>query len=393
YELLDTSVQRNAIYAYRLEEVNLWGSRSCPHPPAIAQAKGVKANLAKNAAQPVVLVRGYESAAPGSLGSWRQERFTPAARQWAKYSGPLARIETEAEGLVRIPQADLLSMGFSPQGRFALFSQGRSVEHWLVSPDGQNRDLCFYAPAYRTLYSRKNVFWLGQISDRGGALFVDSAVVSSALPSGAMTDYEAVSRFEEDKIYAGNLPNSSPLEDHFFCAGYLAAGRSISRTLFCAEVISDQPAKVRLLLRSYSPTSPSSHVQVLVNDTAVGEFKWNGARRYLAEAVVPAGILRPGANAVTLRSYGDTGATLEITYTDWVEIAYRRPLRLENGQVRFKFDSAKSRPVAVSGIASPRVVLVEVQGNTVRRLPPVKLRRAKDGYQAIFEGKPGAVYC
>jgi len=266
-----------------------------------------------------------------------------------------ARLETRAAGLYGLSAAKLAGLGFDLDKRFALSCQGQDLPVWLLArapaEEAEARqeadeesygeaalapaagaaewELCFYAPAHQTLYTRANVLWLRQTREPR----VEPPEFEPMAPGPGPTTCVAIARYDADEVYRGNLPGSDGSEDHFFTRLAAFGGRGGSVTLACPDALAHKPGKLRAMLRSYSPTRPSSHVELAINGTVVGEYQWDQARRFLAEATVPAGALQAGENTVRLRSFGDTGALLEATFTDWVELEYCRPLAAIDGRL------------------------------------------------------------
>ncbi len=304
--------------------------------------------------------------------------------------GPMARIETGAEGLYRLDGSALADMGFAAERRFRLLRQGAEHPVWVLpASHALGRDLCFYAPAYKSAYSRTNVFWLVQVNrparpapqerpaDRLGTL---------------AEDYEAVSRYEEDTYYRMTLLSSAGDEDHWFCSKILFGGRSVDIPLTCTAVQAGAGATVRVMLRSYAQTSPSSHIRVLVNGTEVGEFSWDKARRYLAEAGIPAGVLQDGANTIRLESFGDTPAVREADFIDWAEVRYRRRFVAENGALQARVDT-QTGSVRINEVPSADVVVADVtRVSAPERLTRLDVTEAGSAYEVAFAATNGHTY-
>jgi len=201
----------------------------------------------------------------------------------------VVRIETAEEGLYRLEGASLAALGLDPAKRSVLMNRGQAWPAWTLNEAG---DLCFWAPANHTRYTRTNVFWLYQLDARAPAPAAALATGQVAAPIAA---YEATSRYEVNTYYRSTLPCATAEEDHWFCPEVLNGGKSISLSLVCTAVQTAKPGTVRVMLRSYAPSSPSTHFTLAVNGVAAGEYRWDGAKRHLVEAAVPAGVLVEGA--------------------------------------------------------------------------------------------------
>ncbi len=304
-----------------------------------------------------------------------------------RFVGPRARIEIRAEGLVRLAESELEALGFDLRQRFVLEHMGVRVPVWTVpAADGTGLDLCFFARQRHTLYSKTNVYHLRQTTrQRPRPVRTRPCREAGNGPS----DYEATSRFEEDVYWRSFLPRSSGEEDHWFTRQLLFKGKTTSFALACDGPLAGRAGRVRLMLRNYTG---AAHLTVAVNGVEVGAFAWDGGRRFLAEAEIPAGVLEDGDNTVTLASVGDTPQPLDIVYTDWVELRYRRPLEAIDGALVFTADT--SGTARVGGLRTDRVLVADVTEEAgerhVRRL---QVETAVDGrLAAVFPVSAGHRY-
>jgi hypothetical protein len=110
-----------------------------------------------------------------------------------------------------------------------------------------------------------------------------------------------------------------------------------------APLTSGPEAKLTVWLQGYTDPSPNPdhRVTVSVNGTAVGEKTWNGAQAIEATFAMPANILQPGPNEVTLALPGVNGLRVEGTWLDALALTY--PANLGGpGQLIFEGESDQS---------------------------------------------------
>jgi len=99
-----------------------------------------------------------------------------------------------------------------------------------------------------------------------------------------------------------------------------------------------------------------------VNGALVGEASWDAKTESVIEAEVPPGILKEGANTVSLESVGDTAATYSMVFLNRFSLRYPRTLVAENDRIQGRFDQSGSAEVL--GIGGPGFVLETEDGPT-----------------------------
>ncbi len=254
-------------------------------------------------------------------------------RQPMRELGPeeQVRIVIRDEGLYRLSGEALraagVDLGRLSEGDLQLTNRGQAVPFALIGR-GRERSLIFYARPSDSIYSPYNVYWL-----RRGLGQPPSPIQAAGTGREAAAIALARSRFEEQRQYLSTLPAA---EDHWLWQP-IYGGRSVTVTLGLTTALAEGEATLQVSLWAHSsaPTNPDHHLVVHVNGIPVADATWDGQGRQLLRATLPAGVLQPGENRLTLAAPGDTGAPAEVSYLDWVEVSY--PRRLQAGLGRLDF--------------------------------------------------------
>jgi len=72
-----------------------------------------------------------------------------------------------------------------------------------------------------------------------------------------------------------------------------------------------------------------------LNGTLVSDAKWDGDIEFVQEAEISLSLLKEGANTVTVELPGDTEATVDSAYLDWIEVTYQRKFEAISNQLTF----------------------------------------------------------
>ncbi len=241
------------------------------------------------------------------------------------------RITVRDEGLYRLSGETLRAVGIDlsrlDEGDLQLIHRGQAMPFVLIGR-GQERSLAFYAQPSDSIYSPYRIYWLR----RGPGQQLPTIQVTGADQDAAAIAL-ARSRFEEQRQYLSTLPAD---EDHWLWQP-IYGGRSVTVMFDLAAALAGGEATLQVSLWSHSsaPANPDHHVVIYVNGTLAADVTWDGQGRQVIRATLPAGTLQPGENRLTIAAPGDTGAPVEVSYLDWVEVTYPRYLKADSGRLDF----------------------------------------------------------
>ena len=133
----------------------------------------------------------------------------------------------------------------------------------------------------------------------------------------------------------------------------LASGTTKAESVSLSGVAtaSSQPARLDVFLQgaSESGNPVDHHLSVSLNGVALGEAQFAGKTPYRMSLSVPAGILREGANELSLTNVADTGVS-SMVFLDRFTVAYPQASSLSSGL--FEGTWAETGTATVSGTAT-----------------------------------------
>jgi hypothetical protein len=184
---------------------------------------------------------------------------------------------------------------------------------FYITGEGDDAILYFYAQAVTNTMEAPAVYLLNL--GQGTAMQQKKATPQT---TGDPTGYFHY-RWEENKNFLAEEAES----DLWLGSLILAPSRW---NLSLTDVHADGgPAKlsVRLWSSTQDVPNPDHHVEVLLNGRQMGSWHWEGIRHQTLSVDLPAGELQPDYfNLLTVNTPGDTGATSEAFYIDWVYLKY-----------------------------------------------------------------------
>lgn len=341
--------------AYLLEDVDLWG-HSTLHGPFYARA---------GARTPTPAAKGDAiPAAPRPVPrAWVP--LSPAPRVTSSYlaGGPWLKIEVREEGIYRLAGADLRAAGLpanvEPRG-LRLFTEGREA---AIRVDG-TRDgrldpedaVWFYGLGRETRYSRSRVYWLTWGRAPGRRMALGPARVSGAAPEAFPFTVEA----RERTVYFASLQNGAA--ENFFGAPVTASG--MTRTFQLAAMAPQSAGLLAVTLQGVTALQAAAdhQVAVLLNGEPLGQVVWDGQGLGRQAFSLAPGLLREGANEVTLRAEGPAP---DVSLVESVRLTYLRRYEADPDGLRFTASGASR--VRLGGLGgAPEILDVTDPENPIR---------------------------
>ena len=194
----------------------------------------------------------------------------------------------------------------------AEFGPGGSIRFWGIKPEGRD-----------ALYLDDYVYRISVDPE----LAVGSKSINTKPKPGAEFHLQR-ELLNEDLGYSF----TSPLDDPWYAAR-LRAGTSnnqYTRTIQVDQwLVSDQPARLDVVLAggNNEPISPNHHARILVNGQVIDDVFFTGSIEQRLSFEVPAGLLQPGDNTVSVAAPGGTDAQFDIVVVDRVALNYPRRLQ------------------------------------------------------------------
>ncbi len=148
------------------------------------------------------------------------------------------------------------------------------------------------------------------------------------------------------------------------------AERTQGFTLSGVDASSADPARLVVYLQggSESGITADHHIRLSVNGGFVGEATFTGKQPHRLDVLVPASLLREGANELAVANVGDTGVS-SLVFLDRFEVCYPQASAVRAGV--FEGVWAESGTAEVSGLSGAPVILRDTgqpgpEGSAVR---------------------------
>ena len=248
---------------------------------------------------------------------------------------------------------------------------------------GPGASLEFIGTAMDTLHTDTNVYRLS----------VDPALarrvgdVHAPFAGSAAETYYATERRSENHLYSF----SSPIGDPWYEAAILANGAPASDTFELTIDDSSGGGSETLWVDVWGATdwpdvSPDHHLVIAINDTEVGDYRFDGLRAESLAIPLPPDLVSEGVNTVSLTLPGDTGADFDLVHVEGLALTYERRLVARDDRLEFV---GRAAAFTVTGFSSSDLVIFAERGEETYRLREYDVSKAPDGtFQATFAADP-----
>jgi len=294
------------------------------------------------------------------------------------------KIRIERDGVYRLTRAQFpgLTAEEFTADRLTLTRNNTAVPFTMLG-EGADKALFFYGQGLTDDYADYEIYWLRvQSADTdkpSGPQLTSRAVgAMAATPVNATV---ATVRAEEDRIY---VPKGPPAGEHWQWQ-QLRAPITTTVTINIEQMV-DISSTLRVALWASTQTNdnPDHHMRVLLNDQQVADEAWDGAGRHVISATLSAGLLREGANTVTIAAPGDTGAVVDSAVLDWVEISYLRKMTVAGDQFAWQAEAGQA-DFKLTGFTTDNLLLWDVsEPLTPTLLTGFTTAKNEDGFALRF---------
>jgi hypothetical protein len=333
YRLFDSS-NTDANATYFVEEIAVNGNNRRYGPLHFIDSKGGELQRNRNQAA---------GATPGKSASAKKEK------------GVAVMIGVENTGIVRVSAEDLATyletdakttVKALEKGKASLTRNGTPIA-WTT--DGQN--LFFYGEKSTSIYSNEQMYRFDPSRDG-----VSMQTVQRAPATAAVSSFPATLELENDRFAATVLP-LNPEGDYWFWDFVISGDGTYGRKTFNVNVPAvASAANAALGVRVQGAFKDGAHrAAVSVNSVPVGELTWSSFDAGVATLALPAGVLRDGANDITVEGILAPGAGLDIFYVDGFTVRYEKYARPEGGQI-----AVRSSGAVVAGPFSALPMILDV---------------------------------
>ena len=120
------------------------------------------------------------------------------------------------------------------------------------------------------------------------------------------------------------------------------------------------------------PQNPDHHILVSINGTLVANQKFDGLVERTIKVTIPGGVLKEGANTLTLTLPADTGGAYDLVYLDKFSVTYPRLFFAQDGRLTF---TAAGNAFSVKNLPTPNVVVYQLVNNRPVRIGKVTVKK------------------
>ena len=268
----------------------------------------------------------------------------------ATYTPGKLKLLVEDDGPYRLSRGELEKLGIElpaplDAGSLRLSSAGKDVPI-LIEDDA----LIFYGRGSENRYYAARPYLL----ESGTAGQTMATREDSPAGPAALDTVRRTLHLEENHIYLSEARQHNA-DDVWFWAK-LAQGDTLE-VAFELPGVAGGPAELRLngWGVTHNPEVEGDHdLQLLLNDSVVGEVSWDGQTSHTADLPLAAGVLHEGPNTFVLDNSAEGASFLDIVQFNWLEVTYPAPPRAVDD--RLDFTSANGT-VAISGFSETPLLL------------------------------------
>ncbi len=332
--------------AYWLEDIDVNGTRTMHGPVTVtvgtapgqagSDALGSETRMLSQINQAV-------PATPGSRESHVVEALPAAAartpaqlqKQFALAAHPAVKIYVRHEGWYRVAQPDLVKAGLDPNVDPALLHLYAEATEQPIQITGATAGeggfgpeaaINFYGTGIDTVFSGTRVYWLVAGEARGARIPQLGISSGSNQPPAS---YPATVELQEHTIYFSALLTTNG--ENFF--GALVSPTPVEQVLDVPHLstTSTRPANLEVVLQGVITAFPHD-VTVVLNGTSLGDVIFTGQEQGTLSVSIPAGVLQPGSNTVTLTAQN---GEYDTSLVDYIRITYPHLYVADNDELNF----------------------------------------------------------
>ena len=302
-------------------------------------------------------------------------------------AGNMAAVSVETAGLYRISFDDLLEVGMDWTGvkmkSLAVVDASGAPVPIRVSSNKKFADgqwVEFWGEPVDTLYTGTNVYRL--VVDKSKRLLMD--VDKSKVPGKKTVTADTYLHTEvvdERNLYSPSAPGDDP----WYGFNVFSFGAPHDAVVELENVAAGAGSiSVHMWgLFDFEPINDHD-VAVAVNDVPIGDIQFGGTSEAVFTATVPDGVLVDGANTVTVTVNVAEGMPFGWVNLDQIAVSHPREIRAVDGSAHF---TTSAKRIAVSGLTSPTIEILRLDGDDVARISRRQTVLQADGtYTIAFAG-------
>ena len=373
YRVVDSDVKAGETYTYQLIEVEAGGrKRSCGTWRVTVEkplyGAGRAAAMAKRKESGKTFAYSHTARPRPAKVRERVDGRSLTAHHMRRHKRPRAsdvvKIGVKEDGLYYVAAAQLAPLlGESPEAisrliqrhHLSLSCQGEPVAY-LPAPGGAG--FYFYGQGIESIYTDENLYWLRS----GVGVVMDEAGESGAQPHLAPRTFTETLHAEEDLTPATGIftdPEADFWLWDYLISGYVQQDRK-SFTIHApgAAQMGEATLCVHLKGATNTEAEPDHHALIFLNDTLIGEGRWDGLQACSLTFSINPAMLHPGENTVTVEGVLDPGVPYDVFYVDSFDLVYERLYEAVDDRLLCRAEGHDV--LTIGGFTRPEILVLDV---------------------------------
>ena len=280
------------------------------------------------------------------------------------------RVKIREEGFYQLNHASLSASGLDVENldprTFRMYHLGQEIAIQVTGEEDGLFDtsdrILFYGQALQDKYTLDNVYWLTYGGENG--LRMEGRQVNP--PTAPLAQkYITKTTLEVNTWYFTNVTGPDEFE-RFLWAGIIANAGVItppaSAFNYTFSLLSPVEETGQLDLDLYGMTEHLQGYLALfsINGTPLGSLEWAGQTWAHFSAAIPAGILVPGNNTLTISLDNTNGTIADLVYLDRGELTFSSSFQASADTLNFTYNLTQETGFELQAFSSDQLVLFDV---------------------------------
>ncbi|MEI6127024.1 MAG: C25 family cysteine peptidase, partial [Pseudomonadota bacterium] len=344
-------------------------------------------------------ILNYSQSAEYSQDSPEQKNVPAPIASWytdIKASPFSVKALIENEGMYKITYEDLQALGVSlasaTNENLQMTSQGKELAIYcsgtgLFKPGDY---IVFYGTPFKSLYSKKNVYWIYQGKQSGKRMKTINGSPDSSYP--LQNAFKAMLHAEKDLIYWSNIPPYSEGIDHYLWEKLSIIDPPLSKDFTISlghinQASGNFSLKTCLVGQTGISKNPDHHTKIYINDTEVDDFTWDGQTEKVqdTQSIAPAAF-KDGDNKITLEAVADLGVTVDSYYLNWFELSCWSKYSADHNALKFHNTATSGVQFSLDGFTESSLWCFDVTDPAnASRIANARIAQSGGAYTMNFE--------
>jgi hypothetical protein len=298
----------------------------------------------------------------------KQQLLSQATPLMADESSPFAvKAVIESAGIYKVSYEDLSALGINltatTNENLTVENRGTEIDVWR-SGTGEFKAgdyILFYGESFKSLYAKKNVYWIYQGQTNGKSMGDKDGSQFSGYP--LQTAFHNTYHGEEDKYYWQNIPNGEGVDHWFWEDLYPVSINTPHAAAYSAPLnnIVNNSENYSMKINLRADTTTAHHTKIYVNNTMVDDFTWQGQTELTRDiANIAPNVFVNGNNTIKIEEILDAGTTTDRIFVNWFEINYIDSYVIENDMLQFKGEGSGSASFELSKFSDSNIFLFDI---------------------------------